>query len=318
LNPIHSGDTIDHYRIESVVAVSGMASIFRATDLCTGRVVALKVPHPQMECDPTFYDRFRREEAIGLELDHPGVVKMIADDSRSRVYLVMEWVEGQLLREVLAVEKKLEIDRTVRIALQILDALDYIHGHGVAHRDLKPENIVLDAKDRVKLIDFGIAAKSGARRLTFGKFSQLSGTPDYISPEQVKGKRGDFRSDLYALGVILYEMLTGGVPFHGSNPLVVINARLEQAPNPPRDIDPRISPQLQEIVLHALERDPSRRYASASEFAQDLRNPNRVGLIERRSDTPIEPLRKQILFYSGLAAIPAFIFVLLLYVAAHP
>ncbi len=319
MNPIHPGDQIDHYRIDYTVAVSGMASVFLATDLHTNSRVALKVPHPEMECHPTFFDRFRREEAIGIEMDHPGVVKMLADESRSRVYLVMEWVEGQLLRKVLAAAGKLPADRAVRIALGILDTLDFLHSHGVAHRDLKPENVFLDAHDRVKLIDFGVASKAGARRLTFGKFSQISGTPDYISPEQVKGKRGDARSDLYSMGVMLYEMLTGQAPFPGSNPLVTLNARLHQDPVPPRELEPGISPQLEEIILRALERDPEHRYASAEEFARDLRNPQRLELTARReSQGRRAPLRRQILVYSGLAAIPAFIFGLLLYVAAHP
>src|SRR6202030_2939382 len=158
---------------------------------------------------------FKREEEIGKKLDHPGVMKVYPDDDRSRIYMVMEWVDGRLLRQILIQQKKLPIDRAVRITLGICDALEYIHSKGVVHRDLKPENIMVDAEDHVKLIDFGIAGKAGARRLTFAKLSQVMGSPDYISPEQVKGKRGDARADLYAVGVILYEMLTGETPFSG-------------------------------------------------------------------------------------------------------
>ena len=150
-----------------------------------------------MESDPVFFDRFHREEDIGKMLDHPGVMKVFGDNDRSQIYMVMEWVDGKLLRQILNAEKKLPPERAVKIALGIADALGYIHSHGVVHRDLKPENIMVDPEDRIKLIDFGIAGQEGARRLTFAKLSQVMGTPEYISPEQVKGKRGDGRSDIY-------------------------------------------------------------------------------------------------------------------------
>ena len=321
MTPLHPGDQLDHYRIEGVAARSGMASIFRGTDLRTGRPVAIKVPHPEMESDPVFFERFHREEEIGKAMDHPGVMKVIAEDGRSQVYMVMEWVEGWLLRQVLNEQRKLPPGRAVGIALRILEALEYLHSHGVVHRDLKPENIMIDSEDRIKLIDFGIAAKTGARRLTFAKLSQTLGTPDYISPEQVKGKRGDARSDLYAVGVILYEMLTGRAPFTGPNAFVIMNDRLLNNPVPPREIDPAISPQLQEIIYRALERDPSKRYASAREFAWDLEHQEQVGVAERpelrdwkRRRTPWP---RRILFYAMLALIPVIIFALLLYVARH-
>ncbi len=321
MSALHTGDQLDHYRIDALAARSGMASIFRATDLENGRQVAIKIPHPEVESDPALFDRFRREEEIGVLMDHPGVMRVFTDGDRSRVYMVMEWVEGRLLRKILQENRKLPTERVVRITLRILDALGYIHSRGVVHRDLKPENVIVDEQDNIKLIDFGIAGNAAARRITFAKFTPTMGTPDYISPEQVKGQRGDARSDLYALGVMFYEMLTGKVPFSGANPFLIMNDRLLNNPVPPREVDPSISPQLQEIIYRALERDPRNRYANARDFARDLEHPEQVGAADRPElrDWKVRktPLRKQILFYVLLALIPVVIFGLLLYVARH-
>jgi serine/threonine-protein kinase len=321
MSSLHPGDQLDHYRIDSLVARSGMASIFRGTDMRNGRQVAIKVPHPEIESDPALFDRFKREEEIGKMLDHPGVMKVYVDDDRSQVYMVMEWVEGRLLRKILDEKHKLPIEQALRLTVRILDALGYIHDRGVAHRDLKPENVMVADDDTIKLIDFGIAASAKSKRLTFAKLSQTMGTPDYISPEQVKGKRGDSRSDLYALGVMLYEILTGKVPFTGDNPFLIMNDRLLNNPIPPREIDPAISPQLQEIVYRALERDPKNRYRTARDFAWDLEHQDQVGVSERQElhnwETRRTPWPKKILFYVALALIPVVIFGLLLYVAKH-
>ena len=321
MNPLRAGEQLDSYRVDSLVARSGMASIFRATDLRTGKPVALKVPHPEVESEPVFYDRFHREQDIGAKLDHPAVMKVFADGDRSRVYMVMEWIEGTLLRDILREQRKLPPERATKIATGIADALEYIHNHGVVHRDLKPENIMVDAHDNVKLIDFGIAGQEGARRLTFAKLSNVMGTPDYISPEQVKGKRGDGRSDIYALGVMLYEMLTAQVPFRGPNAFAIMNDRLMNNPVPPREIDPGISPQLQEIIYRAIERDPKNRYAHARELAWDLAHQDEVGVSERAEmhdwKSRRSPVHRTILFYTMIALIPVVVFGLLLYVARH-
>lgn len=318
---LHSGDQIDHYLIESVAARSGMASIFRATDLRTGRPAAIKVPHPEMESDPVFLARFEREAEIGSHLDHPGVMKVFTGQSRSCLYMAMEWVEGRELRKFLTHTGKLLPERAVGITVDICRALDYIHSHGVVHRDLKPENIMVDDDDRAKLIDFGIASRVGSRQLTFGSLSHIMGTPDYISPEQVGGQPGDARSDIYALGIILYEMLTGKAPFRGPNPFAAMNDRLVSNPIPPRELEPAISPELQEVVYRALRRDPATRYASAGDFAWDLEHLDTVDVADRPELRDWEwrrtPLAKTILFYLGLALIPIAIFTLLLQVAHH-
>ena len=319
MSEFHPGDQLDHYRIDGLVARSGMASIFRGTDVRDGHAVAIKIPHPEMEADPVLWDRFQREEEIGKKLDHPGVVRVLNDEERSRRYMVLEWVNGRLLRQTLNEQKPFPPERAIRITRAIAKALEYIHSQGVVHRDLKPENIMVGPDDQVKLIDFGIAANAGSRRLTFAKLTEAMGTPDYISPEQVKGKRGDARSDVYSLGVMFYEMLTGKVPFTGPNPFVIMNERLLNHPIPPREANPAISPELQEVIYRALERDPNKRYPSAHEFALDLEHPEKVGVAERDEiknwRQKRSPVVRQILFYVMLALIPVVVFGLMLLIA---
>jgi serine/threonine protein kinase len=318
---IQAGDHLDQYHLQAVVATSGMATVFRALDTETGKQVAIKVPHPEIESDPAMFERFEREEQIGTKLDHPGVMKVFANPDRTQVYMVMEWLEGRLLRKILNEEKRLPAERAVKLTVGICHVLEYIHAHGVVHRDLKPENIMVDADDNVCLIDFGIAANAGARRLTFANFSQNLGTPDYISPEQVRGKRGDARSDVYALGIMLYEMLTGSVPFSGPNPFAVMNDRLLNEPRTAASLGVSLTPQMQEILYRALEREPKNRYPSAREFAHDLEHQDEVAVAYRPNTATAKkrqvPQVRRLWLYVTLAALPLLVFALLLFVAHH-
>jgi serine/threonine-protein kinase len=311
---VSPGEQLDHYRIEGVVARSAVATIFRAVDLRTNQQVALKVPHSELQSDPTFADRFRREEEIGKGLNHPGLIKLLADPDRSQPYIVMEWFEGKPLRQVMS-EEKLTAERAVRIVIAICQTLEYVHNHGIVHRDLRPEHILVDAEDHIKLIDFGAAGQAAGRRITFTNISQITGGSEYISPEELKGKRGDARSDVYAAGIILYEMITGRKPFPESDPF----DRTLSHPVPPREINPAISPQLQEVIYRALEREPRNRYANAHDFARDLEHLDQVGVADRaelrdwkkgRSSQP-----RKVALYVAMALIPIVIFALLFYFA---
>ena len=265
-----SGEQLGSYRIDRLITRSSAVSIFQGTDLRTGRSVSIKIPHPEVARNARFLERFHREARIGRKLNHPGVVKVLPEDQAGQLYIVSEWIDGRSLREVLTEENEIAPERAVRIALAVCDVLAYIHREEIVHCDLKPENIIVGDTGQITLIDFGIAIYGAGGLLSFANRSAVMGTVDYVSPEQVKGKRVDARSDVYALGAVLYEMLTGAVPFQAATPLAALNQRLVSDPTPPSDLNPEISPQLQKVVLHALERDRNARYAGAAEFARDL------------------------------------------------
>jgi serine/threonine-protein kinase len=313
---LQPGQRFEYFRIEAFVLRTSMTSIYRATDLRTSQLVAIKIPHPELECDPVFYSRFQREIAIGKKLNHPGVVRMMDSSEMDQLCIVMEWIDGRFLREILSREGKLSTQRATRIAMGICDALEYIHAQGVVHRDLKPENIMVGEGDGIKLIDFGISACEGMRRLTFSKLSNAMGTPDYISPEQIKRKHTGGQADVYALGVILFEMLTGHTPFNGPNPFAVMNDRLVNDPPAARDFNPEISHEMQEILFRAMEREPANRFAGAREFAAALAHPESVQIIDRsaRKEQKLAriPFMKRIMSYTMILIIPIVIFTLLL------
>lgn len=280
------GQVLDQFEIQEIVARSGMATIFRARDTESGRIVALKVPHLQYAGDIVFHQRFLREEQIGIRLDHPSVVKVFLPRQRTRLYLVMEYVEGTLLRERLSAAGRLSAAESTEIALQLADTLAYLHAQGVVHRDLKPENIVLLAKGGIKLMDFGIALDTAMNRITWGGLSQPMGTPQYMAPEQIMGERGDGRTDIYGLGMILYEMLTGAAPFPSHNVYAAMRAKIFEPPVPPRKVRPEISPGMEEIILRAIDRDPRERYATAEEIREALKHPEQVTPTERAARRP--------------------------------
>ncbi len=260
----------DRFEITDIIAKSGMASLFKANDRKTGAAVAIKVPYLQIESDPAGFDRFRREEEIGLQLEHPFILKFVPVEKKSRPYIVMEYLEGQTLSELLKNIRPLPEPDAVKIASRICEALEYMHQKGVIHRDLKPQNIMLCNDGSIRIMDFGIARSQASRRLTFVGFTPAMGTPDYMAPEQVRGSRGDQRTDIYSLGAILYEMSTGEPPFGGDSAYVIMNARVTGDPQAPRKLNPKITPVLEEIILHAMERDPKRRYQSAAEMKAEL------------------------------------------------
>jgi serine/threonine-protein kinase len=287
------GETLDQFKLTEVIARSGMASIFKATDLISGQTVAIKIPYMQFESDVIFYGRFQREEEVLRRLDHPNIIKVVTPRKKSRMYIAMEFIDGVSLREIIRTEQPMKPERALELMRQICEALVYMHGQGVVHRDLKPENILVTAAGVVKIMDFGIALDEEARRLTWSGLSSTIGTPDYMAPEQVSGRRGDARTDIYSMGVMLYEMLTASLPYAASNVYNMMRAKTHEDPQPLTRHRPDLDPKLEEIVLHAIERQAKNRYASAAQMLEDLRDPSRVTVTGRARHLHPRSLRVQ-------------------------
>jgi eukaryotic-like serine/threonine-protein kinase len=288
------GDRLDQYQLVELLARSGMASIFKAIDTESGETVALKIPHVQFESDIVFSERFRREEEMGQRLEHPNVVKILKPREKSRMYMAMEHVDGKSLRAIMREKVPIPTEKALDVARQVTGALQYLHENGVVHRDIKPENILLTADGRVKILDFGIALFAAERRLTWMGLSNAVGTPDYMAPEQIRGRRGDPRTDVYAVGTLLYEMLTCNLPYDNANPRALLRAKTTQDPRPPSYYVNGFDPHLEAIVLKAIERDPRDRHGSAKQLLADLENPSAV--------PPWDPTSRRV--RHGLALLP--------------
>jgi serine/threonine-protein kinase len=283
-NELQPGQLLDdRFEITDLINRSGMASIFKANDRETGQTVAIKVPFMQFESDMATSSRFEREEEIGKMLNHPYILKMypIDPEKKSRPYIVMDYLQGQTLSALMREVHPLPERDAAKIASRICEAIEYMHANNIVHRDLKPQNIMICSDGSIRIMDFGIAKSLKMRRITFVGFSPTMGTPDYMAPEQVKGKRGDERTDIYSMGAILYEMCTGQTPFEGESPYAVMNARLTGDPVAPRKVNSKLTPAIEEIILHAMERNPVERFPNAAQMKAELDDYEKVELVER-------------------------------------
>lgn len=266
------GCRLDHFEILEPLGEGAYAETYRARDTDSGRIVVLKCPNPALIADPQLFARYRREAEVVSRLAHPNVVSGLDDgDHRSEPYIVLEYIEGRSLRRVLQdAGGRIPVTTAEDYGRQIASALAYLHAHGIVHRDLKPENVIVSDGGTLRLMDFGTASLEGTRRLTWRHLSESLGTPDYMSPEQIQGHRGDARSDIYAWGIMMYEMLTGQVPFEGDNWMAVMAGHLQRDPERIRRRRPEVPSGLESVVLRAMRRAPENRYPSADALLVDL------------------------------------------------
>jgi serine/threonine-protein kinase len=259
----------ERYRVLGALGRGGMASVYLAEDTTLSREVAIKVLHSRFAQDEKFVERFRREAKAAAGLNHPNIVS-VYDWGRlgNQNYIVMEYVQGETLKDRIRRQGRLDGDQAVAIALELLAAIAAAHSRGVVHRDVKSQNILIDAEGRVKVADFGIA-QAGDPSMT--EAGSVLGTAQYLAPEQARGEPVDERSDLYSVGVVLYEMLTGTVPFKGDSAVTVALKHVNEAPPEPAELVPGLPYALNQVVLKALAKDPALRYAGAAELIADLR-----------------------------------------------
>ena len=273
----------DRYEIGEVIGRGGMAEVHEGRDLRLGRRVAIKILRPDLATDPTFQARFRREAQSAASLNHPNIVSVYdtgqdtlqpeGDNGEPAVvvpYIVMEYVDGMTLRQLLASGRRLLPERALEIAAGILSALDYAHRHGIVHRDIKPANVMLTRTGDVKVMDFGIARAINDAGSTMTSASAVMGTAQYLSPEQARGEIVDARSDLYSTGVVLFELLTGRPPFTGDSAVAIAYQHVSEMPATPSQIDPGVTPEVDAVVLRALAKRADDRYQSAADFRADV------------------------------------------------
>jgi beta-lactam-binding protein with PASTA domain len=273
--PEHPEPTVfnGRYELHRRLGKGGMAEVFLARDLQLGRPVAVKVLFTQFANDPNFVERFRREAQAAANLNHPNIVSVYDwGQEHGTYFIVMEFVEGRSLADMLREDGPLAAGPAVEIATDVAAALGAAHTTGVLHRDIKPGNILVTPAGLVKVADWGIGrAMDAAVEENLTQTGAVMGTATYFSPEQAQGLALDNRSDLYALGVVLYEMVTGRTPFQGDNPVAIAYKHVQEAPRPPRSINAQVPPELEAIILQLLEKQPADRYASAEDLRADLR-----------------------------------------------
>jgi serine/threonine-protein kinase len=293
------GALVDHYEIIRQLGHGGMSHVYLAVNTHNQQQVVLKFPHDDLIGNVAVFERYKREAEIGNRLHHASILQMLnTEEKRSDHYLVTEYIQGRTLREVLedAAPNPLPPAEAIRITLLIGDALAYCHEHGVFHRDIKPENIMILENGGLKIIDFGIALLEGARRVTWRGLSGTMGTPDYMSPEQLRGERGTASADIYAVGAMLYEMLSGHTAFEGENVFAIMNQHVSQDPPSILKANPDLSPALATVVMHAIRRDADKRYKHMRDMMYDLRNLEEVRPVPYQPDKPgPSKLRQEIL-----------------------
>jgi beta-lactam-binding protein with PASTA domain/predicted Ser/Thr protein kinase len=256
------------YRVLGRLGVGGMATVYLAEDSSLGRKVALKVMAERYAEDGEFVERFRREAQAAARLNHPNIIAVYdRGEADGRPYIAMEYLQGRTLKQVIQKDGPLPAERAVAIAMQVLAGLRYAHEHGVVHRDVKPHNVLVGDDGRIKVTDFGIA-HAGDPQMT--EVGSIVGTAQYLSPEQARGRTVGPQTDIYSLGVVLYEMLSGRVPFEGDSSVAIAMQHVSDSPPPLRSLAPLVPESLAMVVAHAMLKEPTQRYASADEFAADL------------------------------------------------